>query len=240
MPSLYSNRGAKRAREARAALTDDPAAPLECVLAVAEEAMETPVIVAELPEAIAGACCRSASGAVVWVNGAHGLPRRRFTLAHELGHLWIGHEVGVEVDDIQTLKGTTTNPLEIEANAFAAAFLVPAAGLRERVNGSPSLDDVVILAADYGVSAIMLTYRLKQLELASPQRIRRLEEEIAEDLHRQAYERLEPPTPEDGLSRINELPYLSPALNGSLLDAALKGDAAVDRSTGAAIDRLMR
>ena len=240
MPSLHSNRGAKRAREARAELTGDPAAPLECVLSVAEDAMETPVIVAELPEAIAGACCRSGSGAVVWVNGTHGLPRRRFTLAHELGHLWIGHEVGVEVDDITTVSGVTTNPLEVEANAFAAEFLVPAAGLRERVNGSPSLDDVVILAADYGVSAIMLTYRLKQLDLASAKRITRLAEEIAEGLHRAAYERLEPPTPDDGLSRIDAMPYLSPALKGSLLDAALRGEAAVDRSTGAAIERLLR
>ena len=240
MPSLHSNRGAKRAREARAALTDDAAAPLECVLSVAEDAMETPVIVAEMPEAVAGACCRNGSWAVVWVNGSHGLPRRRFTLAHELGHVWIGHEVGVEVDDLRTLSGATTSPLEVEANAFAAEFLVPAAGLRERVNGSPSLDDVVMLAADYGVSAIMLTYRLKQLELAQPRWVRRLEEEIAEDLHRQAYERLEPPAPEDGLSRIEALPYLSPTLRGSLLDAALNGSAAVDRGTGAAIDRLLR
>ena len=52
MPSLHSNRGAKRAREARAALTDDAAAPLKCVLSVAEDVMETPVVIAELPEAI--------------------------------------------------------------------------------------------------------------------------------------------------------------------------------------------
>lgn len=240
MPSLHSNRGAKRAREARAALTPDPAGPLECVLSIAELAVETAVIVTELPEAVAGACCTNGAGAIVWVNGAHSLPRQRFTLAHELGHLWIGHEVGVEVDDIPTLSGVTTNPVEIEANAFAAEFLVPAVGLRGRVSGSPSLDDVVVLAADYGVSAIMLTYRLKQLDLAPPKRIRRLVEEIAENLHRQAYERLEPPTPDDGLSRIEALPYLSPALKDSLLDAALRGDAAVDRSTGAAIDRLMR
>jgi Zn-dependent peptidase ImmA (M78 family) len=240
MPSLYSNRGAKRAREARAELTDDAAAPLECVLTVAEVALELPVIVTELPEPVAGACCRNGAGAVVWVNGAHSLPRQRFTLAHELGHVWIGHDVGVEVDDLTTLGGVTTNPLEIEANAFAAEFLVPAAGLRRRVDGSPSLDDVVLLAADYGVSAIMLTYRLKQLELARPRWIRRLEEEIAEGLHSAAYDRLEPPTREDGLSRIAALPYLSPALRGSLLDAALHGRAAVDRGTGAAIERLLR
>ena len=240
MPSLHSNRGAKRAREARAELTDDAAAPLECVLTVAEVALELPVIVTELPEPVAGACCRNGAGAVVWVNGAHSLPRQRFTLAHELGHVWIDHEVGTEVDDLTTLGGGTTNPLEIEANAFAAEFLVPAAGLRWRVGASPSLDDVVVLAAEYGVSAIMLTYRLKQLELARPRWIRRLEEEIGEDLHRRAYERLEPPTREDGLSRIEALPYLSPALRGSLLDAALNGRAAVDRGTGAAIERLLR
>src|SRR5687768_14194307 len=115
MPSLHSNRGAKRAREARAALTDDPLGPVACLLELIEERAEFPVVVTVLPEPIAGACYRQDGGAVLWVNGVHGLPRQRFTLAHELGHAWCEHDVHVEVDSFTTIGGKTTNPLEIEA-----------------------------------------------------------------------------------------------------------------------------
>src|SRR5690348_418729 len=94
MASLHSNRGAKRARVAREALTDDPAGPLSCVLAVAEERARLAVVVTEMPEPVAGACYRQGGFSLVWINGSHGLPRQRFTLAHELGHVWIGHDVG--------------------------------------------------------------------------------------------------------------------------------------------------
>ena len=229
MASLDSNRGAKRAREARVALGLDPVAPLEDVL----DAVETrsPVIVAALPEDVAGACV---GGRILWVNGSQFAPRQRFTLAHEFGHAWIGHDGRLEPDTVATLNGRTSNPYEIQANAFAAEFLVPKAGL-DRFESEPTLEDVVRMAADYGVSAPAMVIRLEQCTLASPARIARLRGEVDEGLH--GYLRIEPLG--DRLERIDSLPYLSPSLLGSHLAAALRGDAPVDRGVATAIERLM-
>lgn len=58
--------------------------------------------------------------AQVWVHSADADVRRRFTLAHELGHLML-HDVSVVYRDA-TFQGT---PAERQANAFAADLLMP-------------------------------------------------------------------------------------------------------------------
>jgi hypothetical protein len=78
----------------------------------------------------------------IWVN-AHEAeewpPRRRFTIAHELGHWQLhrhgGHGVycrssAVDSDDAD--DSTSLAGPEEEANAFAAALLMPAALIREQ------------------------------------------------------------------------------------------------------------
>ena len=91
------------------------------------------------------------------------------------------------------------------------------------------------LASDYGVSAPAMVIRLEQCKLGSPARIARLRREVEEGLH--GYLRVEPL--DDRLERIDDLPYFSPSLRGSYLEAALRGDAAVERDVAAAIERLM-
>ena len=80
-----------------------------------------------------------------------------------------------------------------------------------------------------------MVIRLEQCKLGSPARIARLRREVDEGLH--GYLRIEPHG--DRLEQIDSLPYLSPSLRGGLLDATLRGDAAVDREIAAAIERLM-
>ncbi len=232
MAGVDSHRGAKRAREARAALglgTD----ALPCVLTAVEGAGYN-VVVAELPDTVAGACYRSDSGAVLWVNGAQPVTRQRFTLAHELGHAWCRHDGTLEPDTVATLSGKTSNPYEIQANAFAAEFLVPRAGFQ--LGHEPTLEDVVETAARYGVSAIVIVYRLRQLKHTSPERIARLQQEVEDGLH--GFLEYEPLR--DGLADVEKLPYLSPALEGSLLAAALRNEAAVDANVAQALERITR
>lgn len=241
MPSIDSNRGAKRAREARAALGVDPAAPLSCLLTVVEERAGLPVVVTALPDDVAGACYRNGAGTVLWVNGssAQGRPRRRFTLAHELGHAWCKHDGALEVDTFETLSGRTSNPYEVQANAFAAEFLVPRAALDELITREPTLEETVIVAAHYGVSAIMVVYRFEQHGLASERRVQQLKREIEESLHFGIYDRLGLHDLDDRLGAIDHLPYLSAALDGTALAAGLRGDAAVSANVAGAIERLL-
>jgi Zn-dependent peptidase ImmA (M78 family) len=125
-----ANRGAKRAREARKDLGLDAAAPLACVLDVVEQRVGLPVVVAALPDGLAGACVPLGTSRLLWVNGSQAPVRQRFTLAHELGHAWCGHDGHLEVDTVATISGATTSALEIQANAFAAEFLLPRAAIQ--------------------------------------------------------------------------------------------------------------
>ena len=189
-----------------------------------------------LPEGVAGAY----AGGVVWVNGDEVVRRQRFTLAHEFGHAWIGHDAALAVDTIATLNGRTAEPLEVQANAFAAEFLVPKAGVTGRVDGEPTLEDVVRLAAEYGVSAPMMLVRFRQVRIGSAERLARLQREVDAGEHVALFDFLGLEAIDDSLARVERLPYLSRRLRGSLLDAVVHGDAAASPELAGALDRLMR
>src|SRR3954447_21746265 len=182
MPTVNTNRGARRARLARERYGLDTTSPVPCLVTLVDGAAGLPVVVGALGENVAGALVRNGAGAVVFVNASQWVARRRFTLAHELGHAFIGHEKP-SPDTIATISGSTHVPEEVEANAFAATFLAPADGVRAMVDGEPDLEDVVRVGARFGISAIAALYRFKTLELVGAARADRLHAEIEDGLH---------------------------------------------------------
>lgn len=62
------------------------------------------------------------------VNDAESVPIRRFTIAHELGHILLGHML-IDKAKYRTFK--VRNPEEQEADMFAARLLAPACILHE-------------------------------------------------------------------------------------------------------------
>lgn len=236
--SLHRNRGAKRAREARAALGLDPVAPVPCLLDCVEDKAELPVVVASLAEGVAGACT---SGPLLWVNETQARVRQRFTLAHEFGHVWCKHDGHVAVDSFETLSGRTTNPYEVQANAFAAELLIPRAAIEELApeGRDPTLDEVVVVAAHYGTSAIMTLYRFGQYGLAGDACVAELVAAIDEGEHYAAYDRLGCTPLADRLGSLTDSPYLSPPLRDSRLGAVLRGDAEAEPQLATAIARLL-
>jgi len=107
----------------------------------------------------------------VLINSDKPRIRRRFTIAHELGHLALGHLHGGEVVVDETVRGRS--PREREANAFAAGLLMPEVGvkggwerLRHRLGKCPlPINWIVWLAASFGVSDQAAAYRLANLGL---------------------------------------------------------------------------
>ena len=234
MPGRDTNIGAKRAREARGelALTDD--APATCLLTRVEQDLGIPVVVAALPAGIAGCCWREGERVVLWVDGVQAVVRRRFTLAHELGHVRCGHGGRVDVDRWSTLAGTTSDAREVQANAFAAELLAPAAGVRASVAREPTLDDVVRIAARYGISAIAAVHRLSTLGLT--RRAATLRRVVEQGLAEAVRARLAPPEVQDALAAIDEraLPRLSPALANGALASLCDRTSSVAAAAGAA------
>lgn len=119
-------------------------------------------------------------GSRIVVNSRHSTTRKRFTLAHELGHhlLHKGRDLLLDpttrVSRRDALSGMATDHQEIEANAFAAELLMPALfidkALNEILSSKQLLDNekiVRLMAREFGVSEEAMQYRLINLGIQS-------------------------------------------------------------------------
>ncbi len=89
------------------------------------------------------------------------------------------------------------------------------------------LDEVVALAAGFGISAPAALFRLVAAGAVPRDRVRRLRAELDEDAHLDLRHRLGLPAFEDGLSLARErMPRVPP---GSALDAYARGELGAER-----------
>lgn len=95
----------------------------------------------------------------VFVNTLKSGERRRFDVAHELGHL--------VMHDEREMTPSNSRDREAEANAFAAAFLMPASGLHAQALWGASLQKIMSAKRHWKVSAMAMSHRLHELELVS-------------------------------------------------------------------------
>lgn len=114
---------------------------------------------------------------IIGVNKKHSKTRKRFSMAHELGHYLLHHNEGIHIDQKTKImlrnedskKGI--NYREKEANLFAAEILMPEKLLKgdlSQINNISLLDEnddqeLSELAQKYHVSTQALTFRLTYL-----------------------------------------------------------------------------
>jgi Zn-dependent peptidase ImmA (M78 family) len=95
----------------------------------------------------------------IWLNAGEGASRRRFTLAHELGHWVCQHLEGKTAPIYCRAEDVGSDPAakadEREANVFAAELLMPEAAVRDVFAGS-----VGECAEAFGVSEEAMRWRL--------------------------------------------------------------------------------
>ena len=90
---------------------------------------------------------------LITLNTSHAYVRKRFTLAHEIGHHVLGHK------DIQPeFDLESKDPREVEANYFAAELLIPFDWIKKdsRIIGATTKE----LAEKYKVSEDAMGWRL--------------------------------------------------------------------------------
>ena len=81
---------------------------------------------ADFPNGMSGMFLRHSSiGMVILVNYEHPRARKRFSYAHEYAHALLDRNLSVTV----TTEGNRSDLIEVRANAFAAAFLMPEDGV---------------------------------------------------------------------------------------------------------------
>lgn len=115
---------------------------------------------------------------IIGVNALHHPNRQRFTIAHECGHLRMHRDMitsAVHVDKQfpmlwrDNVSATATNPVEIQANQFAAELLMPE-DLLKKALASITFDidndePLEALAKKIKVSKQALEYRIRNLPL---------------------------------------------------------------------------
>ena len=128
-------------------------------------------------EGISGVLVVEGRHGAVGYNPTHPLVRRRYTIAHEIGHyvlhvkdsaqqsLFVDRYVAYRDD--QSSEGKDWQ--EVEANAFAAALLMPESLVRHQIRRQgfdlDDEDDVASLAKNFRVSTSAMSYRLVNLGL---------------------------------------------------------------------------
>jgi Zn-dependent peptidase ImmA (M78 family) len=122
------------------------------------------VLDSRLPDDVAGTIVKeNGKGPLVLLNGADHSNRKRFTLAHELGHFVRRADEGTfeYVDRRDILSAQGTDPDEIYANAFAANLLMPESEILRLHRGERATD--LELALRFGVSREAVGIRLANL-----------------------------------------------------------------------------
>lgn len=98
----------------------------------------------------------------IYVNEGHPEERKRFTIAHELGHFCLGH--GPSRRDTSKSGWYGADDLEKEklANAFAAELLMPEEVVRYFID-EKGITNATLLRQAFGVSSSALANRLRSL-----------------------------------------------------------------------------
>ncbi|MDQ6782081.1 MAG: ImmA/IrrE family metallo-endopeptidase, partial [Actinomycetota bacterium] len=127
---------------------------------------------------VSGLLYRRPNSTIIAVNRDHAETRRRFTIAHELGHLRlhdgrpliVDHVVRARINLRDHQSSLATNREEIEANRFAASLLMPSDFVNHQLptvlkKGLGEQGTIDALAREFGVSPQAMEIRLTNLGL---------------------------------------------------------------------------
>lgn len=150
----------------RLGLGDQPIINLRATL---ETEVGLRIFYGDLPSSVAGVYdFVTAMGCCLYINRKHPPERRRVSMGHEYGHAIVDrHKPGIDYLFMQARKP----PNERFADAFAAAFLMPATSVRRRfvdivnTTGDFQVANLCRLAHAYFVSVPAMAYRLENLGL---------------------------------------------------------------------------
>ncbi|MNJ97106.1 hypothetical protein D3C87_148470 [compost metagenome] len=142
------------------------------------------IVYHDFDEEVSGVLVIKDNVATIGVNKANSLERKRFTIAHEMAHYSIhwkpmsrsNQEVFVDKDLFMKFRNTMNNydreeiRMEKEANAFAAALLMPKHFIENELNKPEyqklkESDIIQKLAKRFKVSEPAMTYRLANLQM---------------------------------------------------------------------------
>lgn len=142
----------------------EPPVPLEELL----DQVGIPVVAWKFPPSLSALIVEVDEGDyVIGMNRDHSAKRRRFSVAHEMGHAVLRHKAGYYLEFFDAALGDPPNfryADEREANALAAALLMDERWLREDWAGGKRT--AAMLARRYEVSEEAMSFRLMNIGLS--------------------------------------------------------------------------
>ena len=130
-----------------------------------EDKFNVDVAIEPLERGLDGLAISRQGYSLIMVSSSIAAHRQRYTIAHELGHLMAGDQGDIIDENINFSR----TPAETRANAFAAAFLMPASALRTALGdqSAPTEELIADLLARYRVSLDALAFRLHNLGIVN-------------------------------------------------------------------------
>jgi len=116
-------------------------------------------------ESVFGYIAKNKGSVRIYVNKKNAYVRRRFTIAHELGHYFLHHDNPNEFRYMD-LRSTKRTSEETEANRFAEELLMPEEELRQEY-ANLMFPTAERLSEIFQVSKQAMKYRLSRLGLAA-------------------------------------------------------------------------
>lgn len=153
----------------RTKLGEDANSPID-IFALAQDIKQLTIVYYPMGENLSGICLKGAAGNnVIAINSSMTVGRQRFSLAHELYHLYFDKNMTA----VCAQKIGVGQETEKGADLFASYFLMPAAALQTKVemlkakNNSDdlSIHDVIRLEQYFQVSHKAAVIRLRQDKL---------------------------------------------------------------------------
>lgn len=160
------------------------------VFALARTIPKLSILLFPLGESISGLCVKQPDYSLIAINSGQTYGRQRFTLAHELFHLYFDEQTGTIICPSNALKASN---VERDADSFASFFLMPRLALKRELRNrdiSPTrpLDDellrsIIELEQKYCMSRSALLVRLEDEQAIS----REQKEWLSHDVKKNAF-----------------------------------------------------
>ena len=150
-----------KAQELRELLGEDANSPVD-IFSLVSQIEGLTLVFYPLGKNISGMCVKDKEIKLIAINSTMSYGRQRFSLAHELYHLYYDDASGFNVCS-RILDPKSEN--EKCANQFASYFLAPYKSLKAAINkvikkGSLSMQNVIALEQYFGMSHLAMLWRL--------------------------------------------------------------------------------
>lgn len=149
----------------RKELGEDDSSPID-IFTLAQTIERLTLVFYPLGKNISGACFKNQCSSIIVINSDMSLGRQRYSLAHELYHLFFDEKMSSTICSSR-IGGDTEN--ERKADQFASYFLMPSLALyenirkcKQRSQGRLTLSEIIRLEQYFGVSHQAMLIRLQE------------------------------------------------------------------------------